>query len=110
MEIMDIVDKKIKVGDVCWFIEHSVYGDPNGPINEPEVYEFCIEGINDSIIEGFGTDTYGYYTVPGKYVFKTKEEALDYIKEHRNEIIKASFENHKRRFEEQLKRAKKPLF
>ena len=45
---MDAVDKEIKVGDVCWFIEHSVYGNPNAPVNEPKTYEFLITEIKDT--------------------------------------------------------------
>ena len=110
MEIMDTVDKEIKVGDVCWFIEHSVYGNPNAPVNEPKTYEFRITEIKDNSYFGRGTDTFGIYDIQKKYVFKTKEEALEYIKEHRDEIIKESFKKHKKWFEEQLKRARKPLF
>ena len=56
---MDAVDKEIKVGDVCWFIEHSVYGNPNAPVNEPKTYEFLITEIKDNSYFGRGTDTFG---------------------------------------------------
>ena len=78
---MDAVDKEIKVGDVCWFIEHSVYGNPNAPVNEPKTYEFLITEIKDNGYFGRGTDTFGIYDIQKKHVFKTKEEALEYIKE-----------------------------
>ena len=111
MEIMDTVDKEIKVGDVCWFIKHSVYGNPNAPLNEPKVYEVIISKHENGLYNGNWTKGPGcFLDVPEKLVHKTEVDARNYIKEHRNEIIKESFENHKRQFEEQLKRARKPLF
>jgi hypothetical protein len=100
--------KDIKIDDVCWCVEHSVYGNPNEPVNEPELLEFRISTISNGYYSGFGTDTYGVYTKPEKYVFKTREEGLEYIKGHRDEIIKESFQNHKKWFEEQLKNVRKP--
>lgn len=100
--------KDIKIDDVCWCVEHSVYGNPNAPVNEPELLEFRISAISNGCYSGFGTDTYGFYTRPEKYVFKTSEEGLEYIKGHRDEIIKESFQNHKKWFEEELKNARKP--
>lgn len=100
--------KDIKIDDVCWCVEHSVYGNPNAPVNEPELLEFRISAISNGCYSGFGTDTYGFYTRPEKYVFKTREEGLEYIKGHRDEIIKESFQNHKKWLEEELKNARKP--
>lgn len=107
---MDTVDKEIKVGDVCWFIEHSVYGNPNAPVNEPKTYEFRIAEIKDNSYFGRGTDTFGIYDIQKKHVFKTKEEALEYIKEHRDEIIKESFENHKKWLKNKIKEIRNPLY
>lgn len=101
------MNKEIKVGDVCWFIEHSVYGNPNAPVNEPKVYEATVRNLEDGKYELQQYGVFGYDYVLEKYVFKTKEEALEYIKEHRDEIIKESFENHKKWFKEQLKNARK---
>ena len=56
--------KDIKIDDVCWCVEHSVYGNPNAPINEPELLEFIISTISNGYYSGFGTDTYGFYTEP----------------------------------------------
>ena len=99
--------KDIKIDDVCWCVEHSVYGNPNAPVNEPELLEFRISAISNGCYSGFGTDTYGFYIKPEKHVFKTREEGLEYIKEHRDEIIKESFQNHKKWFEEQIKNVRK---
>lgn len=100
--------KDIKVNDVCWCVEHSVYGKASEPVNEPYLLPFQITKIENGYYHGPGTDTHGIYTKPEKYVFKTQEEGLEYIKKHRNEIIRESFQNHKKWFEEQLKNARKP--
>jgi len=100
--------KDIKIDDVCWCLEHSVYGKANEPVNEPYLLPFQITKIENGYYHGSGTDTYGIYDKPEKYVFLTKEEGLEYIKEHRDEIIRESFQNHKKWFEEQLKNARKP--
>ena len=99
--------KDIKIDDTCWVIEHSVYGKLNEPVNEPKLYSVHITSIDGDIYRGYGTDTLGVYDKPSKYVFKTKEEGEEYIKEHRNEIIKQSFEEHKKWFDEQIKKARK---
>ena len=52
--------KDIKIDDVCWCVEHSVYGNPNAPVNEPELLEFRISAISNGCYSGFGTETYGF--------------------------------------------------
>ena len=98
--------KDIKINDICWIIEHSVYGNQNEPLNEPKLYSVRITSIDGDIYSGYGTDTMGFYKKPSKYVFKTKEEGEKYIKEHRIEIIKESFDEHKKWFDEQIRKAR----
>ena len=100
--------KDIKVDDICYVIEHSVYGKTNEPVNEPCVLEVSVTSIDGDIYRGRGTDTYGIYTVPEKLIHKTRQEAEEYIKEHRDEIIKESFENHRKWFEEMKRKARQP--
>lgn len=97
----------IKIGDVCWCVYHSVYGNPNEPVNGPQLLPFQVTKIENGKYYGPGIDTYGIYEKPKKHVFKTREEGLEYIKEHRDEIIKESFQNHKKWFEEQIKNVRK---
>ena len=99
------MNKDIKEGDLVWLVEHSVYGDPNGPVNEP----FVLSGYLDKQQEGglymiHGNGTYGIYFRTEDDIFKTKEEATEYIKEHRDEIIKKSFDNHKKYINRILKK------
>ena len=100
--------KDIKIGDICYVIQHSVYGKVNEPVNEPSVLEVSVTSIDGDIYRGRGTDTLGIYTVPEKLIYKTSKEAREYIKEHRMEIIKESFENHKKWFEEMKRKARQP--
>lgn len=93
-----------KYKETLYVINHNVYGDPKGKINEPNIYTVSFQNfcLNDKIItcQTIGIDTFGVYISPPKYLFKTKDEAEEYIKLNRNEIIKKSFEDHKRYIEE----------
>ena len=37
----------IKIGDVCWCVYHSVYGNPNEPVNEPQPLPFQVTKIEN---------------------------------------------------------------
>lgn len=100
-----------KYEETLYVINHSVYGDPKGKINEPNIYKVSFQNfcLNDKIItcQTIGIDTFGVYISPPEYLFKTKDEAEEYIKLNRNEIIKKSFEDHKRYIEELKKNIKR---
>lgn len=105
------IEKQIEINDIAYLIEHDVHGNPNAPLNEPEVYEVIITKHENGLYDGSWTKGPGcFLDVPEKLVHKTEVDARNYINEHRNEIIKESFKKHKKWFEEQLKRARKPLF
>lgn len=102
-----------KYEETLYVINHSVYGDPKGKINEPNIYKVSFQNfcLNDKIItcQTIGIDTFGVYISPPEYLFKTKNEAEEYIKLNRNEIIKKSFEDHKRYIEELKKNIKREI-
>lgn len=102
--------KSIKTNDICYIIEHSVYGKPNEPLNEPYVVEVSVTKINENkTYNCTGTQVFGaFLEIPEKKLYQTKQEAEDYIKEHRNEIIKESFENHKKWVKKMKEEARKP--
>ena len=102
--------KDIKTNDICYIIEHSVYGDPNAPLNEPYVVEVSVTKVNaNRTYNCRGTEIMSIYLeVPEKQLYQTKQEAEDYIKEHRNEIIKESFENHRKWLKKMKEEARKP--
>lgn len=103
-----------KYKETLYVINHSVYGDPNGKINEPNIYKVYFQNfcLDDKIItcQTIGIDTFGVYTSPPEYLFKTKNEAEEYIKSYRNEIIKKSFEDHKKYIKELKKNIKRNYF
>lgn len=94
------------IGDKVYIISHSVYGDPNGKLNEPYIIP--------SVVEKIFKDTYlcryigypGLGEIPKKLVFKTKIEAEEYISKNRDNIIKESFEQHQKFFKNELKKAR----
>jgi hypothetical protein len=103
-----------KYEETLYVINHSVYGDPKGKINEPNIYKVSFQNfcLNDKIItcQTIGIDTFGVYISPPEYLFKTKDEAEEYIKLNRNEIIKKSFEDHKKYIKELRKNIKRKYF
>lgn len=97
----------IEVGQIAYIIDHNVHGDPNGPLNEPKVYEARIIKHENGLYDGTWTQGYNLFKdTPEKLVHPTEKDANLYIKEHRDEIIRESFEKHKKWFNEQIKKAR----
>ena len=101
MEIMDTVDKKIKVGDIAYMIDHNVHGNPNGPLNEPKVYEVIITKHENGLYDGRWTKGPGcFLDVPEKLVYKTEVDTnisnfgldIDYVDIY-NPVISISNDN-----------------
>ena len=105
------MDKNFNIGDNVYLIEHSVYGDPNGKVNEPSILHVTVMDNASTIEDGkkyhlSGVNTRGMYFSDGTDLFKTNEEAQEYINEHRDEIISKSFKEHDKWFKDMLKKAR----